>query len=157
MSRQAQTLGHLLLCLLNPWATKGPLPVLDSWSLGHSGAGFGRASPCPQCAMADRLTDTRGPVSPKARPDPALSHTAVPKCLQTSNFSCPSHPTLCHGLIPTALEKGEPAEHPQGLCDIMVWGTRHRRGLREGRRESRALVCSGSPKLENPIPKARQN
>ncbi|GAB0207006.1 macrophage immunometabolism regulator [Grus japonensis] len=31
-------------------------------------------------------------------------------------------PTICHGLIQTALEKGEAPEHLQYIEDIIVWG-----------------------------------
>ncbi|KAF4798794.1 endogenous retrovirus group K member 25 Pol protein-like protein [Turdus rufiventris] len=31
-------------------------------------------------------------------------------------------PTICHGLIQTALEKGEAPEHLQYIDDIIVWG-----------------------------------
>ncbi|GAB0207311.1 hypothetical protein GRJ2_003196700 [Grus japonensis] len=31
-------------------------------------------------------------------------------------------PTICHGLIQTALEKGEPPEHLQYIDDVIVWG-----------------------------------
>ncbi|GAB0207469.1 hypothetical protein GRJ2_003212600 [Grus japonensis] len=33
-----------------------------------------------------------------------------------------NYPTICHGLIQTALEKGEAPEHLQYIDDIMVWG-----------------------------------
>jgi len=31
-------------------------------------------------------------------------------------------PTICHGLIQTAMEKGEAPEHLQYIDDIIVWG-----------------------------------
>ncbi|RMC19389.1 hypothetical protein DUI87_03999 [Hirundo rustica rustica] len=31
-------------------------------------------------------------------------------------------PTICHGLIQTALEKGEPPEHLQYINDFIIWG-----------------------------------
>ncbi|KAF4794832.1 endogenous retrovirus group K member 25 Pol protein-like protein [Turdus rufiventris] len=43
-------------------------------------------------------------------------------------------PTICHGLIKAALEKGEAPEHLQCIDDIIVWATELKKISRKGRR-----------------------
>ncbi|GAB0207190.1 hypothetical protein GRJ2_003184600 [Grus japonensis] len=44
-------------------------------------------------------------------------------------------PTICHGLIQTALEKGEAPEHLQYIDDIIVWGNRAAEEVSEKRKK----------------------
>ncbi|RMC01811.1 hypothetical protein DUI87_21619 [Hirundo rustica rustica] len=46
-------------------------------------------------------------------------------------------PTICHGLIQTALEKDEAPEHLQYIDDIIVWGIQQGKSSRKERRSSR--------------------
>ncbi|RMC13476.1 hypothetical protein DUI87_08549 [Hirundo rustica rustica] len=42
--------------------------------------------------------------------------------LQISAVQGWKHPTICHGLIQAALDKGEALEHLRYINDIIVWG-----------------------------------
>ncbi|KAM6327934.1 uncharacterized protein FN964_015589 isoform 3-T3 [Alca torda] len=52
-------------------------------------------------------------------------------------------PTICHGLIQTALEKGGAPEHLQYIDDIIVWGNTAEEGFKKGKhRKWKAAVWS---------------
>ncbi|RMC19033.1 hypothetical protein DUI87_03637 [Hirundo rustica rustica] len=52
-------------------------------------------------------------------------------------------PTICHGLIQTALEKGEPPEHLQYIDDIIVWGNTAGEVFEKGEKIIQILLKAG--------------
>ncbi|KAJ7413212.1 hypothetical protein BTVI_43887 [Pitangus sulphuratus] len=52
-------------------------------------------------------------------------------------------PTICHGLIQTALEKGEAPEHLQYIDDITVWGNRSGEVFEKGEKIIQILLRAG--------------
>ncbi|GAB0205173.1 hypothetical protein GRJ2_002982900 [Grus japonensis] len=52
-------------------------------------------------------------------------------------------PTICHGLIQTALEKGEAPEHLQYIDDIIVWGTSAEEVSEKGKKIIQILLQAG--------------
>jgi len=65
----------------------------------------------------------------------------------TPGIDCPQgwkhSPTICHGLIQTALEKGEAPQHLQYIDDIMVWGDRAEEALGKGEKIVQILMKVG--------------
>lgn len=49
-------------------------------------------------------------------------------------------PTICHGLIQTALEQGEPLEHLQYIDDIIVWGNTAEKVFEKGKKIVQILL-----------------
>ncbi|NWZ16942.1 POL3 protein, partial [Agelaius phoeniceus] len=52
-------------------------------------------------------------------------------------------PTICHGLIQAALEKGEAPEHLQYIDDIIVWGKTAAEVFEKGEKIIQNLIKSG--------------
>ncbi|GAB0208264.1 hypothetical protein GRJ2_003292100 [Grus japonensis] len=52
-------------------------------------------------------------------------------------------PTICHGLIQTALEKGEAPEHLQYIEDIIVWGNSAEEVSEKGKKIIQILLQAG--------------
>ncbi|RMC19635.1 hypothetical protein DUI87_03196 [Hirundo rustica rustica] len=52
-------------------------------------------------------------------------------------------PTICHGLIQTALEKGEAPEHLQYIDDIIVWGNTAGEVFEKGEKIIQILLKAG--------------
>ncbi|RMC03351.1 hypothetical protein DUI87_20547 [Hirundo rustica rustica] len=52
-------------------------------------------------------------------------------------------PTICHGLIQAALEKGEALEHLQYIDDIIVWGNTTREVFEKGEKIIQILLKAG--------------
>ncbi|GAB0206621.1 hypothetical protein GRJ2_003127700 [Grus japonensis] len=52
-------------------------------------------------------------------------------------------PTICHGLIQTALEKGEAPEHLQYIADIIVWGNSAQEVSEKGKNIVQILLQAG--------------
>ncbi|GAB0209432.1 hypothetical protein GRJ2_003408900 [Grus japonensis] len=52
-------------------------------------------------------------------------------------------PTICHGLIQTALEKGEAPEHLQYIEDIIVWGNSAEEVSEKGKKIIQILLKAG--------------
>ncbi|RMB89732.1 hypothetical protein DUI87_33929 [Hirundo rustica rustica] len=81
---------------------------------------------------------------------PPLS-TAVPDILeapvrvgvQGSKMGWKHSPTICHGLIQTALEKGEAPEHLQYIDDIIVWGNTAAEVFEKGKEIIQILLEAG--------------
>ncbi|GAB0203012.1 hypothetical protein GRJ2_002766800 [Grus japonensis] len=66
------------------------------------------------------------------------------KC--TPGIDCPrggNSPTICHGLIQTALEKGEAPEHLQYIDDIIVWGNTAEEVSEKGKKIIQILLQAG--------------
>ncbi|RMC01658.1 hypothetical protein DUI87_21671 [Hirundo rustica rustica] len=58
-------------------------------------------------------------------------------------------PTICHGLIQAALEKGEAPEHLQYIDDIIVWGNTAMEGFEKGEKIIHILLKA---RIGNPVP-----
>ncbi|GAB0203181.1 hypothetical protein GRJ2_002783700 [Grus japonensis] len=61
-------------------------------------------------------------------------------------INCPrggNSPTICHGLIQTALEKGDAPEHLQYIDDIIVWGNKAEEVFEKGKRVIQILPKAG--------------
>ncbi|KAF4804668.1 hypothetical protein TURU_005640 [Turdus rufiventris] len=56
---------------------------------------------------------------------------------------CKYSPTICHGLIQAALEKGEAPEHLQYIDDIIVWGNTAVEVFEKGEKIIRILLRAG--------------
>ncbi|KFQ82077.1 hypothetical protein N335_03381, partial [Phaethon lepturus] len=52
-------------------------------------------------------------------------------------------PTICHGLIHSALEKGDAPEHLKYIDDIIVWGNKAEEVFEKGKRVVQILLKSG--------------
>ncbi|PKU37287.1 hypothetical protein llap_12403 [Limosa lapponica baueri] len=52
-------------------------------------------------------------------------------------------PTICHGLIQTALEQGEAPEHLQYIDDIIIWGTTAEEVFEKGNKIIQILLKAG--------------
>ncbi|KFR15712.1 hypothetical protein N306_08248, partial [Opisthocomus hoazin] len=52
-------------------------------------------------------------------------------------------PTICHGLIQTALEKGEASEHLQYIDDIIIWGDTAEEVFEKGEKIVQILLKAG--------------
>ncbi|KFP95064.1 hypothetical protein N329_01970, partial [Haliaeetus albicilla] len=52
-------------------------------------------------------------------------------------------PTICHGLIQAALEKGEALEHLQHFNDIIVWGNMAEKVFEKGEKRTQILLKVG--------------
>ena len=62
------------------------------------------------------------PLAAECRPQFAFTWRGI---LYAWNFfpqRCKHSPTICHGLIQNALEKGKAPEHLQYIGDISIWG-----------------------------------
>ncbi|RMC18232.1 hypothetical protein DUI87_05113 [Hirundo rustica rustica] len=75
---------------------------------------------------------------------------AVPAMLelQYDLESKAENPTICHGLIQTALEKGEAPEHLQYIDDIIVWGNTAGKFFKKGEKIIQILLKAGLPLSE---------
>ncbi|KFO55762.1 hypothetical protein N302_01137, partial [Corvus brachyrhynchos] len=62
------------------------------------------------------------PLAAERRPQFAFMWRGVQYTWNRLPQGCKHSPTSCHGLIQTALEKGEAPEHLQYIDDIIVWG-----------------------------------
>ncbi|GAB0203748.1 hypothetical protein GRJ2_002840400 [Grus japonensis] len=69
------------------------------------------------------------------------------KCVQYTWNRLPQEwkhsPTICHGLIQTALEKGGAPEHLQYIDDIIVWGNKAEEVFEKGKRVIQILLKAG--------------
>uniref|UniRef100_A0A8U7M6V6 ribonuclease H n=1 Tax=Corvus moneduloides TaxID=1196302 RepID=A0A8U7M6V6_CORMO len=63
------------------------------------------------------------PLAAECRPQFAFTWRGVQYTWNRLPQGWKHSPTICHGLIQTALEKGEAPEHLQYIDDIIVWGT----------------------------------
>ncbi|PKU33639.1 hypothetical protein llap_16057 [Limosa lapponica baueri] len=63
--------------------------------------------------------------------------------MPTKSHGWKHSPTICHGLIQTALEQGEAPEHPQYIDDIIVWGNTAEDVYEKGNKIVRILLKAG--------------
>jgi len=54
-----------------------------------------------------------------------------------------TQPTICHGLIQTALEKSEAPEHLQYIDDIIIWGDTAEEVFEKGEKIVQILLKAG--------------
>jgi len=62
------------------------------------------------------------PLAAECRPQFAFTWRVIQYTWNRLPQGCKHSPTICHGLIQTALEKGEAPEHLQYIDDMIVWG-----------------------------------
>jgi len=62
------------------------------------------------------------PLTAECKPQFAFTWRGIQYARNRLPQECKHSPTICHGLIQTALEKGEAPEHLQYIYDIIVWG-----------------------------------
>ncbi|RMC19366.1 hypothetical protein DUI87_03976 [Hirundo rustica rustica] len=60
-------------------------------------------------------------------------------------------PTICHGLIQTALEKGEPPEHLQYINDFIIWGNTGGEVFEKGEKIIQILLKAGFAIKQNKL------
>ncbi|TRZ06765.1 hypothetical protein HGM15179_020341 [Zosterops borbonicus] len=60
-------------------------------------------------------------------------------------------PTICHGLIQTALEKGEALKHPQYIENIIVWGDMAAEVFEKGEKIIQILLEAGFAVKKNKV------
>ncbi|RMC03402.1 hypothetical protein DUI87_20599 [Hirundo rustica rustica] len=77
------------------------------------------------------------PLAAECRPQFAFTWRGVQDTWNRLPQGWKHSPTICHGLIQAALEKGEAPEHRQYINDIIVGGRRQWKCLRKERRLSR--------------------
>ncbi|RMC19851.1 hypothetical protein DUI87_03416 [Hirundo rustica rustica] len=102
-----------------------------------------------------RKLESQGVVSKARSPfnSPIWPQSAGPslpspgRACSTPGTDCPrggnTSPTICHGLIQTALEKGEAPEHLQYIDDIIVWGNTAGEVFEKGEKIIQILLKAG--------------
>ncbi|RMC21582.1 hypothetical protein DUI87_02449 [Hirundo rustica rustica] len=86
------------------------------------------------------------PLATKCRPQFALTWRGVQYTWNPLPQRWKHSPTICHGLIQTALEKGEAPEHLQYIGGIIVWGNTAAEVFKKGeKKSSRFSWKSASP------------
>ncbi|RMB88706.1 hypothetical protein DUI87_34946 [Hirundo rustica rustica] len=78
------------------------------------------------------------PLAAECRPQFAFTWRGVQYTWNRLPQGWKHSPTICHGLIQAALEKGEAPEHLQYIDDIIVGGTQQQKHLRRERKSSRS-------------------
>ncbi|GAB0207069.1 mitochondrial enolase superfamily member 1 [Grus japonensis] len=81
------------------------------------------------------------------KPNAGHSLLSLGEVSNTPGIDCPrggsTVPTICHGLIQTALEKGGAPEHLQYIDDIIVWGNKAEEVFEKGERVIEILLKAG--------------
>ncbi|RMC19965.1 hypothetical protein DUI87_00810 [Hirundo rustica rustica] len=93
-------------------------------------------------AQGKRKTRLRGAL-PLARPQFAFIWRGVQYTWNRLPQGWKHSPTICHGLIQTALEKGEAPEHLQYIDDIIVWGNTAAEVFEKGKQNIQILLEAG--------------
>ncbi|KGL97954.1 hypothetical protein N301_04305, partial [Charadrius vociferus] len=83
------------------------------------------------------------PLAAECRPQFAFTWRGVQYTWNRLPQGWKHSPTVCHGLIQTALEKGGAPEHLQYIDDIIVWGNRAEEVFKKGRRIIKNLLKAG--------------
>ncbi|GAB0208543.1 macrophage immunometabolism regulator [Grus japonensis] len=83
------------------------------------------------------------PLAAECRPQFAFTWRGVQYTWNRLPQGWKHSPTICHGLIQTALEKGEAPEHLQYIDDIIVWGKREADLFEEGKTIIQILLKAG--------------
>uniref|UniRef100_A0A8U7NWX1 ribonuclease H n=1 Tax=Corvus moneduloides TaxID=1196302 RepID=A0A8U7NWX1_CORMO len=83
------------------------------------------------------------PLAAECRPQFAFTWRGVQYTWNRLPQGWKHSPTICHGLIQTALEKGEAPEHLQYIDDIIVWGNTATEVFEKGEEVIRILLEAG--------------
>ncbi|GAB0176012.1 hypothetical protein GRJ2_000066400 [Grus japonensis] len=83
------------------------------------------------------------PLAAECRPQFAFTWRGVQYTWNRLPQGWKHSPTICHGLIQTALEKGEAPEHLQYIDDIIVWGNSAEEVSEKGKKIIQILLKAG--------------
>ncbi|GAB0190200.1 hypothetical protein GRJ2_001485300 [Grus japonensis] len=83
------------------------------------------------------------PLAAECRPQFAFTWRGVQYTWNRLPQGWKHSPTICHGLIQTALEKGGAPEHLQYIDDIIVWGNKAEEVFKKGKRIIQILLKAG--------------
>jgi len=83
------------------------------------------------------------PLAAECRPQFAFSWRGIQYTWNRLPQGCKHSPTICHGLILTALEKGEAPEQLQYIDDIIVWGDTVEEVFEKGEKIVQILLKAG--------------
>ncbi|GAB0208294.1 hypothetical protein GRJ2_003295100 [Grus japonensis] len=83
------------------------------------------------------------PLAAECRPQCAFTWRGVQYTWNRLPQGWKHSPTICHGLIQTALEKGEAPEHLQYIEDITVWGNSAEEVSEKGKKIIQILLQAG--------------
>ncbi|RMC02508.1 hypothetical protein DUI87_20902 [Hirundo rustica rustica] len=83
------------------------------------------------------------PLAAECRPQFAFTWRGVQYTWNRLPQGWKHSPTICHGLIQTALEKGEAPEHLQYIDDIIVWGNTAAEVFEKGKETIQILLEAG--------------
>uniref|UniRef100_A0A8C3ETQ1 ribonuclease H n=1 Tax=Corvus moneduloides TaxID=1196302 RepID=A0A8C3ETQ1_CORMO len=83
------------------------------------------------------------PLAAECRPQFAFTWKGVQYTWNRLPQGWKHSPTICHGLIQTALEKGEAPEHLQYIDDIIVWGNTAKEVFEKGEKIIQILLEAG--------------
>ncbi|GAB0210034.1 hypothetical protein GRJ2_003469200 [Grus japonensis] len=83
------------------------------------------------------------PLAAECRPQFAFTWRGVQYTWNRLPQGWKHSPTICHGLIQTALEKGEAPEHLQYIDDIIIWGNSAEEVSEKGKKIIQILLKAG--------------
>ncbi|KGL96871.1 hypothetical protein N301_01825, partial [Charadrius vociferus] len=83
------------------------------------------------------------PLAAECSPQFAFTWRGVQYTWNRLPRGCKHSPTVCHGLIQTALEKGGAPEHLQYIDDIIVWGNTSEVVSKKGKKIVKILLKAG--------------
>ncbi|KAK4807120.1 hypothetical protein QYF61_018461 [Mycteria americana] len=83
------------------------------------------------------------PLAAECRPQFAFTWRGVQYTWNRLPQGWKHRPTICHGLIQTALEQGEAPEHLQYIDDIIVWGNTAEEVFEKGKKIVQILLKAG--------------
>ncbi|KAK4810639.1 hypothetical protein QYF61_007376 [Mycteria americana] len=83
------------------------------------------------------------PLAAECRPQFAFTWRGVQYTWNRLPQGWKHSPTICHGLIQTALEQGEAPEHLQYIDDIIVWGNTAEEVFEKGKKIVQILLKAG--------------
>ncbi|KAK4810764.1 hypothetical protein QYF61_007738 [Mycteria americana] len=83
------------------------------------------------------------PLAAECRPQFAFTGRGVQYTWNRLPQGWKHSPTICHGLIQTALEQGEAPEHLQYIDDIIVWGNTAEEVFEKGKKIVQILLKAG--------------
>ncbi|XP_010568992.1 PREDICTED: uncharacterized protein LOC104833793 [Haliaeetus leucocephalus] len=83
------------------------------------------------------------PLAAECRPQFAFTWRGVQYTWNRLPQGWKHSPTICHGLIQTALEQGDAPEHLQYIDDIIVWGNEAEEVFEKGKRIIQILLKAG--------------
>ncbi|GAB0189111.1 macrophage immunometabolism regulator [Grus japonensis] len=155
----------LLKGLLSPFCKKWPVRISNGeWRLTVDYRGLNEVTPPMSAAVPDMLElqyelESKAakwyatidianaffsiPLAAGCRPQFAFTWKGVQYTWNRLPQGWKHSPTLCHGLIQTALEQGEAPEHLQYIDDIIVWGNSAEEGSEKGKKIIQILLQAG--------------